>query len=155
MMKHWIIDRELAPLPSWLSAMPDATLLRREQVASIPVSEAGILWFRLRAGESPEDLLAGLVRGPAQSVVLLCDEPGDAVIMQAMAAGAAGCCNTHAAPEVLAQVALVVANGGLWIGQSLLQRLVEQLVPALPLIYRGLSTLFGACPAAITLRQGL
>jgi len=37
----------------------------------------------------------------------------------------------------------------------LLQRLVEQLVPALPLIYRGLSALFGACPAAITLRQRL
>lgn len=44
--------------------------------------------------------------------------------MQALTAGAAGCCNTHAAPEVLNQVAMVVSNGGLWVGQSLLQRLV-------------------------------
>ncbi|MFH1659195.1 MAG: response regulator transcription factor [Pseudomonadota bacterium] len=61
---------------------------------------------------------------PAQIVVILADEPGDAIIAEACALGASGCCNTHAAPEVLRQVALVVENGGLWIGQSLLQRLV-------------------------------
>lgn len=46
-------------------------------------------------------------------------------MLQALAAGAAGCCNSHAAPEVLQQVALVVANGGLWVGQSLLRRVVD------------------------------
>jgi DNA-binding NarL/FixJ family response regulator len=57
-------------------------------------------------------------------VVLLADEPDESVVEEALALGASGCCNTNAAPEVLRQVALVVENGGLWVGQSLLLRLV-------------------------------
>jgi DNA-binding NarL/FixJ family response regulator len=59
-----------------------------------------------------------------QRVVLLADDPDESVVEQALARGASGCCNTNAAPEVLRQVALVVENGGLWVGQSLLLRLV-------------------------------
>jgi len=57
-------------------------------------------------------------------VVLLSDEPDEAQILQALALGAAGCCNSRAAPAVLRQVALVVSNGGLWVGQALLGKLV-------------------------------
>jgi DNA-binding NarL/FixJ family response regulator len=59
-----------------------------------------------------------------QLLVLLADEPDEEVIADALTQGASGCCNTHAAPEVLHQVALVVGNGGLWVGQTLLRRLV-------------------------------
>ena len=41
-----------------------------------------------------------------------------------LAAGASGYCNTHAAPAVLQQIAAVVAQGGLWLGADLLQRLM-------------------------------
>jgi DNA-binding NarL/FixJ family response regulator len=44
--------------------------------------------------------------------------------LQALALGAAGCCNSRSAPAVLRQVAVVVSNGGLWVGQSLLRQLV-------------------------------
>ncbi len=119
-MRHWIIDRDGRLLPSWRAAMPDARVLRRRDASSLPSGEAGIIWWRLSPGEE----MPQLALGEAQSLVLLCDEPDEALIMQALAMGAAGCCNTHAAPEVLQQVALVVVNGGLWIGQSLLQKLV-------------------------------
>lgn len=123
-MQHWICDNETRPFPSWLEAMPEARLLARCQVDGIPSDEPGILWFRLRAGEVVGEVLPRLGLAKGQHLVLLCDEPDEAVIMQALTAGAAGCCNTHAAPEVLNQVAMVVSNGGLWVGQSLLQRLV-------------------------------
>ena len=42
----------------------------------------------------------------------------------ALAAGAAGYCNGHAAAVVLQQVATVVANGGIWVGQGLMRRLL-------------------------------
>lgn len=127
-MKHWIVDFNNEPLPTWQAAMPDAIVLRRDAAGDIPQDQAGIIWCRLRAGESPEVVLKGVSHGSGQAIVLLCDEPEDAVIAQAMAAGVSGCCNSRAAPEVLAQVALVVGNGGLWIGQSLLQRLVATTV---------------------------
>jgi DNA-binding NarL/FixJ family response regulator len=124
MMQHWICDSETRPIPTWLQAMPEAKLLGRGQLNGIPANEPGILWFRLRAGEVVGDALPRIGLGEGQHLVLLCDDPDEAVVMQALTAGASGCCNTHAAPEVLNQVAMVVGNGGLWVGQSLLQRLV-------------------------------
>ena len=121
-MQHWFIDCQPIALPTWREAMPQARLVARGQAAMI--DGAGIFWFRLRSGEAIDDVLPP--SGPAanQHFVLLCDEPDEATILQALASGAAGCCNSYAAPEVLQQVALVVANGGLWVGQSLLRRVM-------------------------------
>lgn len=123
-MQHWIFDREAEMLKSWQEAMPTARILSRSEVSNIPGGEPGILWCRLRSGEAMDDVLSAIHGAPRYPLVLFCDEPDDAIVMQALEAGAAGCCNTHAAPEVLRQVALVVGNGGLWVGQSLLRQLV-------------------------------
>ena len=52
--------------------------------------------------------------------------------MAALAAGAAGYCNGHAAPEVLRQVATVVENGGIWVGRGLMQRFLAASARLLP-----------------------
>lgn len=57
--------------------------------------------------------------------VVLSDQPTDEEALAAFAAGARGYCNTHAAAQLLIQVAAVVLQGGLWIGESLMQRLVS------------------------------
>lgn len=121
-MQHWFIDRQPTALPTWREAMPQARFVGRDVAASL--QGAGLLWFRLRAGENLEDILP--LAGPKadQHFVLLADEPDEEIVLQALAAGAAGCCNSRAAPEVLQQVALVVVNGGLWVGQNLLRRVV-------------------------------
>jgi len=124
-MQHWVIDVDVNPLPAWLEAMPKAKFLRRDQFASIPDGRQGVVWCRLRSGESLDSLVESVfacARG--KPLILLCDEPEESLTMDALSAGVAGCCNTNAAPEVLKQVALVVSNGGLWVGRSLLQRLV-------------------------------
>ena len=123
-MNHCFVDRELSCVPSWLAAFPAARVIRREDVATLPVGEPVILWFRCRAGESVATVLGGFQPTPWQLIVVLADEPDEAMVADALAHGASGCCNTHAAPEVLGQVALVVGNGGLWVGQSILRRLV-------------------------------
>ncbi|PKO37570.1 MAG: hypothetical protein CVU33_12490 [Betaproteobacteria bacterium HGW-Betaproteobacteria-6] len=95
------------------------------QDAPVTVADgAGILWCRCRSQENLSSIMGALSISPTQIVVVLADEPGDAIIAEACGLGASGCCNSYAAPDVLRQVALVVENGGLWIGQSLLQRLV-------------------------------
>lgn len=124
-MQHWIIDLETSPLPSWLEAMPNAQMFRRDQLANIPAEKQGTLWCRQRSGEDVNSVLASVIEhARGNPLVVLSDEPDESLVMQALSAGAAGCCNTNAAPEVLRQVAMVVGNGGLWVGQSLLQRLV-------------------------------
>lgn len=123
-MRHWIIDREVGPLATWVEAMPAAQLLRRDEISTMRFAGTGVIWSRLRSGEPVEVALAGIDRSSGQPVVLLSDEPDEAQVLQALALGAAGCCNSRAAPAVLQQVAVVVGNGGVWVGQSLLRKLV-------------------------------
>ncbi len=123
-MQHWIIDTGGGSIPSWMEAMPAAHLIERAKLAGSAFKGLGVIWCRLHSGESVDVVLAALDHAGDQPVVLLSDEPDESLVMQALALGAAGCCNTHAAPDVLRQVALVVSNGGLWVGQSLLRKLV-------------------------------
>ncbi|WP_395707816.1 LuxR C-terminal-related transcriptional regulator [Casimicrobium huifangae] len=99
-------------------------MVQRAGVRDVRFEGPGVIWCRLRSNESVAGVLAAVDRVAGQPLVLLCDEPDETLVMQALALGAAGCCNTHAAPDVLRQVALVVSNGGLWVGQSLLRKLV-------------------------------
>lgn len=123
-MQHWIIDTDLGGMPSWREAFPELQIAARlSEIAAL--NQAGIIWCRLRADENIDAILADIDMTSGHPVVVLSDAPDEAVVMQALAAGALGCCNSRAAPEVLRQVATVVCNGGLWIGQSLLQRLVS------------------------------
>lgn len=123
-MRHWIIDQGEEFLPSWLEAFPQARIFGSNQAIPILGSEPLVLWYRCRSSQSPESILRLPTLAPGQFVVMLADEPTESLVTSALTLGASGCCNTYAAPEVLRQVAVVVANGGLWIGQSLLQRLI-------------------------------
>lgn len=123
-MQNWIVNLNAEMLPNWRDAMPTAQAVDRRQAADLPAAPPGIVWFRLRFGEQPAAVLGNFRCGPEQHLVVLADEPSEQTVREVLSAGASGCCNTHAAPEVLRQVALVVTNNGLWVGQSLLQRLV-------------------------------
>ena len=122
-MEYEIVDTEQVFLPNWRLAMPAARIVLRTAAQAGGGADISIRWCRLRAGESIGVLLPALLAANGKTVVLA-DEPADALILEALSAGAAGCCNTHAAPEVLQQVAAVVGNGGLWVGQNLLQQLI-------------------------------
>jgi len=121
-MNYEIVDVEPVFLANWQTAMPRAKLLQRAAAGGVG-QEVAIRWCRLRTGESLSAILPALLPRQGRTVVLA-DEPSDALTLEALSSGAAGCCNTHAAPEVLVQVATVVENGGLWVGQNLLQQLI-------------------------------
>ncbi len=123
-MQHWIINRETALLDSWQSAFPGATAVARADLAWTVFAGQGVIWTRKGFGEDVNSVISGVDRSAGQPLVVLADDPDERIVLEALAAGAAGCCNSHAAPEVLRQVALVVSNGGLWVGQSLLNQLV-------------------------------
>lgn len=123
-MVHCFVDPGAKSVPSWLEAFPQAAVIGRSAAQLSAAAGQGIVWCRCRPQENLATIVGALNIPSSRIFVILADEPGDAIIAEACALGASGCCNTYAAPEVLRQVALVVENGGLWIGQSLLQRLV-------------------------------
>lgn len=87
--------------------------------------EAELLWLLLPRGARVEAVIAGALPVVAgRPFIVLADEPREDEALAALAAGAAGYCNGHAAAVVLQQVATVVANGGIWVGQGLMRRLL-------------------------------
>ena len=54
----------------------------------------------------------------------MADIPDDEDALAAFATGARGYCNSHTNSRVLKLIVSVIQDGGLWIGESLMQRLV-------------------------------
>ena len=126
MMKHWFVDNGDNLQQSWQEAFPEAQIVDRYAVTPGLFDGGGVVWWRLRAGENVETLLVDAPDSMDCYSVLMCDLPDDELVAKAFMLGAAGCCNTHAAPQVLRQIAAVVGNGGLWVGKSLLANLVRK-----------------------------
>ena len=114
---------------SWCEAFPDLLVGRLEQLPS----GTGPVWLLMPAGAQVAASVGRLRKELAgRPLIVLADEPSEDGAMAALAAGAAGYCNGHAAPEVLQQVATVVENGGVWIGQGLMQRFLAASARLLP-----------------------
>jgi two-component system nitrate/nitrite response regulator NarL len=113
-------------LPRWSEAFEAGKAGKVQTVrAQAESTKVNVVWLRLEQGmsvaEQMDRLSPGLRFIPC---VVLSDRPTDDEALAAFSAGARGYCNTHAAAQVLVQVAGVVLQGGLWIGESLMQRLV-------------------------------
>ena len=59
--------------------------------------------------------------------VVMNDKPSDDKGLEALAQGASGYCNAYATPELLHSIESVIRNNGLWVGESLLSRLVSSI----------------------------
>lgn len=115
------------PIPRWLQAFPNARVLR--EAGPDALAEAGVIW--LHAVHEGADVAAAVrslrAAAPQVPVVVLSNMPDDEQGLAALAAGASGYCSALTLPAVLRQVAGVVEHGGLWVGPSLIRRLMQGL----------------------------
>lgn len=122
---HLFISTDGAMLPAWREAFGAARVVA-PGLRDEAYRDASVVWLRLAAGASPAGLVAAVHAqcGPVP-VVILSDTPNDDEALAALSAQARGYCNSHAGAEVLAKVASVVTQGGLWIGETLMQRILS------------------------------
>lgn len=122
------------PPGRWMEAFPEgapvdeAALLER---LALPGAERVQVW--VDAGDpgwlqAVERLRAAQ---PAVAIVLMTGVPGLEEATQAMQAGARGYVHAWGLPELLQEVAVVVAHGGLWLGPDLMRRVVTSARDAL------------------------
>lgn len=97
----------------WQIAFPQAEVFK-----SIPdnLPAGSIVWLH--------NLLPGGTHSTGVRFVVMHDEPSDDKGLEALASGASGYCNAHATPELLRTIESVIRSNGLWVGESLLNRLV-------------------------------
>lgn len=118
-------------LPRWLEAFPSAR--GSKPGGALQNQKCDIAWLRITAGEPIAQQMERLrTHLGAVTCVVLSDQPDDEQALAAFGAAARGYCNTHAAPAVLQQVASVVQQGGLWIGESLMQRVIASTARVMP-----------------------
>lgn len=111
-------------LPAWREAFGTARAIAFGELATAPAAGA-VIWLRLDDSVQLDTVVAAVHAqcGPVP-VVILSDTPSDAEALAALSAHARGYCNSHAGAQVLAKVASVVTQGGLWIGEALMHRIL-------------------------------
>lgn len=110
-------------LPRWREAFPKA-LIRKSDADRFP-AECEIVWIRLQAGMPAFKQLANAQSKLGDRIyIVLSDLPNDEEALTSFANHAKAYCNSHSTPQLLRQIASVVEQGGLWIGESLMRRLL-------------------------------
>jgi DNA-binding NarL/FixJ family response regulator len=120
-IKHLFIASDAELRSNWVKAFPKALL--SEQIPTAPAVD--LVWVLLPEEGDVVSLLvscrAALGNVP---IVAISDIPSDQQGIASLSVGVVGYCNGHATPVVLRQVSETVLNGGLWVGQWLLQKLL-------------------------------
>jgi DNA-binding NarL/FixJ family response regulator len=139
---HLFISKTGRLLETWHGAFPHAISLPIDHLANTKLPIQGLIapsciWLRLSTDMTVAlQIAAARGRFPDSHLVVLSDIPNDLEALAAFSVAARGYCNSHAGIEVLHNVANVVRQGGLWIGESIMQRLltlpgsVSELTPA-------------------------
>lgn len=109
----------------WRQAFPQAKVV---PILPANTPEGTLVWLH---NFTPAQLPAG-VRPAGVRFVVMYDEPSDQGGLAALAQGAVGFCNSHATPEQLHTIESVVRNQGLWIGESLLNRVIGDITARMP-----------------------
>ncbi len=133
--KHLFISANAELLARWTQAFPTAVGIT---AADLPKHEqVDFVWLRLQNSAegfaAPQQINAVREHIGGAALIVLSDMPNDDEAMQAFSSAARAYCNSHAAAEVLQQIAVVVEQGGLWIGESLMSRLlvgINQVTPS-------------------------
>ena len=131
MSRHVFLTTRPHPIPRWLEAFPDARVVDDLSAAndSASLSQASVIWLHAtndkpEIGNWVEKIKAAAGATP---IVVLTNVPEDEQGLTVLAAGATGYCSALTLPDVLRQVATVVQQGGLWVGQQLMRRFMQAL----------------------------
>jgi DNA-binding NarL/FixJ family response regulator len=125
-------------LESWIEAFPKSTLKREvpkvvnematKGKAKTTKSESTIFWLHMNEDRQQwmEIAIATIKQNyKGAKIVILANVPNHAESIHALSLGAMGYCHAYIAPAVLKEIKAVISHGGLWIGQDILQSLIE------------------------------
>lgn len=155
MERHIFLTRRAEEVARWRDAFPEAEVVAYSKIGTIYVSRPGaaLLWLHLaqapeiadaktgkptkserrKDGDDPADLVRLAIKvAPGCPVVVLSNQVDQEEGLTCLEAGASGYTNALSNPEVLKQIAMVVENGGLWVGPELVTRLRNSLAKMKP-----------------------
>ncbi|RUR31905.1 response regulator transcription factor [Vreelandella nanhaiensis] len=120
-MGHWFVTLDASLKARWQKAFPDAQSSTADVVEQHAKS-GDLVWIASSVASWPT--LTQRLVPMGLTVVILSYSPHDKEALKALDLGARGYVHTLAAVSVLEQVALVVSNQGIWVGQELLAKVI-------------------------------
>ncbi len=133
-MQDIFISTLPAHVDSWFEAFPDSIViaglenLNSNSKFSFNNSDAAVFWLHMN--EDRQQWLANTIATILNTykeakIVVLANMPNHAESLHALSLGAMGYAHAYSASDGLKEIKTVISHGGLWLGQELLQRLIE------------------------------
>lgn len=144
-MRDIFITPQPALLSSWLAAFPKAEIFslvpkvveKNTKTAKSKVGELTtelenknltVFWLHMNVDRQQwmTNTIALILKDFQHvKIVVLANSPNQAEALHALSLGAVGYCHAYSSAELLKEVKTVISHGGIWLGQALLQRLIE------------------------------
>lgn len=136
MNRHYFVTgdgamRAVRPSVHWKQVFPAGSADTWQMVLAA-VQAQDVVWLPVDTPDWKDKLRFLRQQRPLCPVVVLSRVPNDPEGLQAIDAGAQGYGHFWSVPSVLQQMAQVVTNGGLWVGPTLVQRLLKASAALLP-----------------------
>ena len=123
--KHLMITPDGEPLPRWQQVFPQSNTISFGDVVK---TDADIVWFKLDESVQSKSQIDWIKLHYDQfKFVILTNIPLASEALLSLSAGARAYANAHAGPKNLQQIADVVIDGGIWLGEDLMQFLIASL----------------------------
>jgi two-component system, NarL family, nitrate/nitrite response regulator NarL len=122
-----------AGLSSWIEAFPKAKVLAEISATHAKPTKAqkdAAMIFWLHMNEDSQEWLTLSISSIQQlyknaKVIVLANAPNQAEAFHAMSLGAVAYSHAYSPVKVLLEIKTVINNGGVWMGQDFLKRLIE------------------------------
>lgn len=116
------------PLAAWQKAFPDLILVHEVSEKGMPKQHQAIFWLHMN--EDRQQWMQGAIKRIFAQyqhplIVVLANLPNQAEALFALSLGAMGYAHGYSAENTLKEIKTVVSNGGLWMGNELLQKLIQ------------------------------
>jgi len=127
MMQDIFVTTLAQPLESWQQAFADCQCVKEVPLVNTQQDQ---VMFWLHMNEDRQHWMQGAVQRivkhyPNAKIVVLANAPDQAEALYALSLGAVGYSHAYATAEALTEIRTVIEHGGLWLGNSLLQKLIE------------------------------
>lgn len=124
-VQHLFITSNGTKLDSWDAAFTSVVCIPSSDKNNADL-QPEMVWLRLTGdGTVAQQVAAVRLQFASQPLIVMSDIPNDMEALAVFSVAARGYCNSHSGVEVLRNIAGVVAQGGLWIGESIMQRLLK------------------------------
>jgi DNA-binding NarL/FixJ family response regulator len=133
-MQNIFVSTLSEPISDWIDAFPESKVvadlsnIALKLDATTDGNDELVFWLHVnQEGSAWLSNMIGNITNYFKSakVVVLANAPNQADCFVALSAGAVGYAHAYSSAAMLIEIKTVIGHGGLWLGQELLQRLIE------------------------------